>query len=293
MITIIPLIVIITSMGTILIIASRHLAKAAALDVSKIPEERDAVLKSAILENRLLRKVDQLFKFLSAIVSPGHKVAQSLFVKGLGSIRKLERTYRFQGGLPDSSKKAQTKVRDLIAEAQELSATGKLTQAESKYLSAIKVDPESTDAYQGLGDTYIAMGELGQALETFEYYTRQWPQEARGFASLATTLEVQGKLPEAKDHLLHALSINNEVVEYHINLADVYLRLNDPEKALSSLQKAQGLEPNNPKLLDQLFTVSVLLENKSLSEEVLDKIKKTNPDHGRIAEFEKKVKKLK
>ncbi|MBI1961672.1 MAG: tetratricopeptide repeat protein [Parcubacteria group bacterium] len=293
MLTIIPLVVIIVSVGAILMIASRHLKKAAALDVSQLPEERDAVLKASLLESRLLRKMEGLFKFASAVAAPGRRGAQALFAKGMERIRKLERAYRFQGGLPDSSKKAQTKVKELIAEALELVRAGKFTQAESRYLSAIKVDPESTDAYQGLGDAYLGMGELGQALETFEYYTRQWPQEARGFASLAAVLLAQGKLEGAKDHLLHALSIDNEVVEYHMDLADVYLRLNDPEKALSSLQKVQALAPNNPKVLDQLFTVSVLLGNKPLAEEVLDKIKKTNPDHGRIAEFEKKVKGLK
>lgn len=292
MLTIIPLVVIIASVGTILVIASRHLKKAASLDVSQIPEERDAVLKASLLEHRLLRKVEGLFKFANAAIAPAQKGVATLLAKGLERVRKLERAYRFQGGLPDSSKKAQTKVRELLAEAAELAQAGKFGQAESKYLSAIKVDPESTDSYQGLGVTYLAMGELEQARETFEYYTRQWPQEARGFASLAAVLEAQGKLEEAKDYLLHALSINNEVVEYHMDLADVYLRLNDPEKALSSLQKAQALSPNNPKLLDQLFTVSVLLGNKPLAQEVLDKIKKTNPDHGRIAEFEKKVKKL-
>ncbi|MBI2637210.1 MAG: tetratricopeptide repeat protein [Parcubacteria group bacterium] len=293
MLTIIPLVIVIASMGTILAIASRHLTKAAALDVSQIPEERDAVLKASLLEHRLLRKAEGLFKFLAAAIAPGQRGVRALFSSAMERVRKLERTYRFQGGLPDSSKKAQTKVRELVAEAEELARAGKFANAEAKYLSAIKVDPESTDAYQGLGDTYLAMGEFEQALETFEYYTRQWPQEARGFASLAAVLEAHGKLPEAKDHLLHALSIDNEVVRYHMDLAEVYLRLNDPEKALSSLQKAQALEPNNPKLLDRLFTVSVLLRNKPLAQEVLEKIKKTNPDHGRIAEFEKKVKKLK
>ena len=80
---------------------------------------------------------------------------------------------------------------------------------------------------------------------------------------------------------------------HHLGLADLYVSLSEKEKALSSLQKAQALEPNNPKILDQLFLVSVLLKNRELAEEAFNKIKKINPDHGRLGEFEKKLKALK
>ena len=99
-------------------------------------------------------------------------------------------------------------------------------------------------------------------------------------------------MAKAKNLYLHALSINNQVLEYHLNLSEVYQSLGDNEKSLSSLQKAQALEPNNPKVLDQLLQVSILVGNKSLAQEVLDKIKKVNPDHGKLGELEEKVKAL-
>ncbi len=139
----------------------------------------------------------------------------------------------------------------------------------------------------------MEMKEWDQARETFEYMIKHWPQEDAGFALMALVEVEKGNLEEAKDQFLHALSINNEVVDYHMGLSDLYLRLNDSEKALSSLQKAQALEPNNPRILDQLFSVSIILKNKNLAEEVLIKIKKSNPDHGKLKEFEKKVKALK
>ncbi|MBU2576059.1 tetratricopeptide repeat protein [Patescibacteria group bacterium] len=293
MLSIVPLIIIILSLGTILIIASRHIKKATALDVSDIPEEREAILKKSILENRLLNKVDQIFRLLNNFIKPAQKIASGWLGKGLGGIKNLEKKYRFSGGLPDSSKKSESKAKDLLKEAQDDLQSGSLSRAESKYLSAIKVNPDFMDAYIGLGNTYIKMEEWDQARETFEHVTKTWPQDDKGFACLAELEGRKGNLGEAKDYLLHALSINNEIVDYHIDLAEVYLNLSDNEKALSSLQIAQGLEPNNPKILDQLFLVSVLLSNKHLAEEVLMKIKKQNSDHGRLQEFEKKVKALK
>ena len=293
MATIIPLIIIILCLGIILIIASRHFKKASALDISEIPEEREAVLKKSILENRLLIKVDKIFRLLNEIIKPGQKIASSLLGKGVGRIRNLEKKYRFTGALPDSSKKSQHKVKELLEEADEALQSKSFSRAEARYLSAIKLNPDSTDAYVGLGNTYMKMDEIDQARETFEHITKTWPQNDKGFARLAELEESKGNLDEAKDLLLHALSINNEIVDYHIDLSEVYTRLHDNEKALSSLQKAQNLEPNNPKVLDKLFLVSVLLAKRELAEEVLIKIKKVNPEHGRIDEFEKKVKKLK
>ncbi|PIQ78101.1 MAG: hypothetical protein COV79_05595 [Parcubacteria group bacterium CG11_big_fil_rev_8_21_14_0_20_41_14] len=291
--TIIPLIIIILCLGAILFIASRHFKKAASLDLSQIPEERQAVLKKSILENRLLGKVDALFKLLNRALQPAQKISYSLFGKGLERVKNLEKKYRFTGGLPDSNKKARTKFKELVNEGAKLLESAQLRQAESKFLSAIKINPEDAEAYLGLGSVYLKMEEYDQSAETFEHVIKNWPQEDKAFAKLAELEQSKGNWDVAKDNLLHALSINNEIVEYHMDLADVYLRLQDNEKATSSLQKAQNLEPNNPKILDQLFLVSVLLSNKPLAEEVLMKIQKQNPDHGRLKEFEKKVKQMK
>jgi tetratricopeptide (TPR) repeat protein len=270
----------------------KHANKAAALNVSELPEEREAVLKSSILENQLLRKLDTTVKIVSNVLSPLQKFLNSIFGKGIERIRKIERSYRFQTGLPDSSKKSQIKTKELLSEAEVTFEKGNLGKAESQYLTAIKIDPETADAYKGLGNVYIKMKEWNQARETFDHITKNWPQDDEAFASLATIEEEVGNMEAAKDHFLHALSINNEIASYHVGLSDLYLRLSDKEKALSSLQKAQALEPNNPKILDQLFNVSILVGNSQMAQEVLEKIKKVNPDHGKLGELEKKVKSL-
>ncbi len=293
MLTIIPLILIVIGIGTLLVLVARHASQVAALDVSEMPEERDAILKSTILENRLLRKTDTIVKGVNHMVGPIQKALRSWYGSSMKRVRSLERSYRFQSGLPDSSKKADIKVRDKLTEAQEAVVENKLSLAESCYLNVIKMDPQSFDAYMGLGMVYEKMEEWDQARETYGYITKHWPQSDQGFAQLAFVEEQTGNLEDAKDHFLHALSINNKVALHHFGLAELYMRLNEKEKALSSLQKAQALEPNNPKVLDQLFVVSVVLKNVELAEEALTKIKKVNPDHGNLSDFEKKLKELK
>ena len=294
MLTIIPLIIIILSLGIILIVVARHLPQAAVLDVGSLPEEREARLKSSILETRLLRKANNFWKKVNIVFVPLARFFGAWYKIGLKQIRVLERTYRFHTAspLPDTSQKSELKLQELLDKARAAFEAGKLTEAEGDYLEALKLNAGVLAAYDGLGKIYVKRQEWDQARETFEYVTKNWPQHDQAFALLALVEEIAGNLAKAKNLYLHALSINNQVLEYHLNLSEVYQSLGDNEKSLSSLQKAQALEPNNPKVLDQLLQVSILVGNKSLAQEALDKIKKVNPDHGKLGELEEKVKAL-
>lgn len=294
MLTIIPLIIIILSLGVILIVAARHLPQAANLEVGSLPEEREARLKSSILETRLLRKTNDLWKKVNIVFVPFSRFSANWYKTGLKQIRALERTYRFHTAspLPDTSQKSELKLQELLDRSRAAFEAGNLTDAEGDYLEALKHNAGVLEAYDGLGKIYVKRQEWEQARETFEYITKNWPGHDQAFALLALTEEVTGNLEKAKNLYLHALSINNQVLEYHLNLAEVYQSLGDNEKSLSSLQKAQALEPNNPKILDQLLQISILVGNKSLAQEVLDKIKKINPEHGKLGELEEKVKGL-
>lgn len=294
MLTIIPLIIIILALGAILIIAVRHLPQAAALEVGSLPEEREARLKSSILETRLLRKTNDFWKKVSIVFVPFSRFFASWYKTGLKQIRVLERTYRLHAAspLPDTNQKSELKLQELLDRSRAAFEAGQLADAEADYLEALKLNAGVFEAYDGLGKIYVKRQEWDQARETFEYITKNWPQHDQAFALLALVEEVAGNLEKAKNLYLHALSINNKVLEYHLNLAEVYQSLGDNEKSLSSLQKAQAMEPNNPKVLDQLLQVSILVGNKSLAGEVLNKIKKVNPDHGKLGELEEKVKGL-
>lgn len=294
MFTIIPLIIIIISLGVILVIAARHMPNVVNLEVNEIPEEREARLKSAILEQRLFRKIYNIFNKINFLALPIFGFFNKIYQKGYTRLKILERFYKFHSAspLPDSAEKNDLRIQELSEKAGQALLDGDFKSAEANYLSLIKINPHQPEGFEGLGRTYLKMGEWEQAEETFTHVTKHWPERDFGFAALAQTAEDKGDWEEAKDLYLHALSINNQPVDYHFNLARVYKELKDNDKAMSSLQKAQTLEPNNPRVLDQLLEVSIILKNKTLAQEVLEKIETVNPDHGKLDELEKKVKGL-
>lgn len=291
MITIIPLAVIIIGLGVILIIASRHYKQALTLDVADLPEEKEARLKSSLLEQRVFRKFYGAGQILSRIFSPLAKAAGSFYRRLQNRLKALERFYRFHSSspLPDSNGKTEVKLNELKDCALAALESGDWRKAEQSFLAILKINPNEPEAYEGLGKTYLKMESWDEAAETFSYVNKQWPERDLAYASLGAIAAQSGKWEQAKDHYLHALSINNEVVDYHSRLAEIYLELDEKEKALSSLQKAQALEPNNPRLLDQLLQVCIIVKNKDLAQEVLQKIKTANPDHGKLGDLEKKV----
>jgi len=294
MLLIAPLVIAIIALAAIIIIAARHIPKVASLETSELPEAREAQLKSTILEARLMRKFDSFFSLFRRALGPLQRHFGQWYDSGVKRLKKLERAYRLQGTtLPDSTKKSEARVDELFEKASDMFSQNKLSDAEASYLTVLKIDPSRADAYEGLGRVYLAREEWDAARETFEYIAKQWPQHDVAFAALGDIAQKSGTMEEAKDYYLHALSINNEVVDYHLHLVDAYLGLNDKEKALSSLQKAQNLEPNNPKILDRILHVSILLGNKELAQEAFDKIERVNPDNGKLDEYKKRIKELK
>lgn len=294
MLTIIPLAIIIISLGVILIIASRHYRQALTLDVADLQEEKEARLKSSLLEQRLLRKFYGLTQILGRILTPFYKAAESYYKKIQNRLKILERFYRFHSSspLPDSNGKTDLRAQELKDKAQAALSGGDFKGAEENFLSILKINPSEPEAYEGLGKAYLGMEAWDEAEETFSYAIKQWPERDFSYAGLGSIAAARSKWDEAKDHYLHALSINNEVVDYHLRLAEIYLELDEKEKALSSLQKAQALEPNNPRILDRLLQVCIIVRNKDLAQEVLEKIRLVNPDHGKLEDLEEKIKSL-
>ncbi|MCX6743398.1 MAG: hypothetical protein NT116_04145 [Candidatus Parcubacteria bacterium] len=59
-----------------------------------------------------------------------------------------------------------------------------------------------------------------------------------------------------------------------------------------NLEKALGLEPNNPKYLDLLITISLIIKYKNLAKQSLERLKEANPDNAKIEEFQAQIKEL-
>jgi tetratricopeptide (TPR) repeat protein len=84
-----------------------------------------------------------------------------------------------------------------VAEARAHFALGNVALAAEGFRRALREDPASVDAMNGLAACYDRMGRFDLARSLYEQALALAPDDARLYANLATSLDLQGRLAEA------------------------------------------------------------------------------------------------
>jgi TolA-binding protein len=118
-----------------------------------------------------------------------------------------------QTGLPDSGDMSGfgTKTEDLIGEAQQ----------------------------------YYAGGDYSRALETIERHLQNHKNDSGAYYFAAKICREMGKLEEARNYLLTALSYNPDNAEAHLELGKLYSNAGFSEKAVEQFREAARLAPDH------------------------------------------------
>jgi hypothetical protein len=58
------------------------------------------------------------------------------------------------------------------------------------------------------------------------------------------------------------------------------------------MKKALKIEPNNPRYLDTMFRISIIIKDKVLAFEAYDRLSKVNPENQKLAEFKAQLAEL-
>jgi tetratricopeptide (TPR) repeat protein len=263
MYNIIPLIIILLCLAGILAIVLKKLPLLAVFDVESIPEEKEAETKKKIMEDRMERKLkvwyNKIKPFLELIANFFQRKIKSSQV----SIAKLEEKYKSKTKkealvTKQEFQTLEKKIEANLNEANDLAKTENFEAAEKKYIEILSLDAKNIAAYRGLGDLYIAQKQYQEAIATFE----------------------------------HILKLNKADSQAYFELAEVLARFEDYDSALNNISKALEIEPVNPKYLDLLLTISIIIKNKEMAKEALERLKGVNPDNAKIPELEAKIREI-
>jgi len=154
----------------------------------------------------------------------------------------------------------------------------------------LKIDPHNQEVYKILADVYTEQKEYEEAKETLEYLLKlTHNNKAAVFSSLANLAKERGNLKEAEEEYLKSISLSADNYLYFISLAEVYLELEEYKYALETAQRALILANNNPKILDFLINVSIIIQDKELAVKYLDRLKEVNIDNKKIGYFNEKL----
>jgi len=290
MYNIIPIILILISLTVIVAVIGRKFPALANLDVENIPAEKEAKFKERIISNRLKRNYLKVKNRVVKILGPAAKVADSFFKFIYKKLIELKDNYKREEIIAGMD--VAFRVRELFEEAEAFEKKGELGEAEKSYIDIIGLDNTNITAFKALGKIYFAKKELEEAKQTFEYILKLKGDDDEVYNELGHIAEERGDLDEAKVDYEKAIDLNSQRSSVFLDLALVSRAANNMEEAVENMKKALRIEPNNPRYLDTMLQMSIMVKDRVLALDAYERLKETNPENQKLEEFKAKIDEL-
>ena len=124
-----------------------------------------------------------------------------------------------------------------------LEKTGRIQEAISHYEQALRIKPDSAEAYNGLGHVLAGAGKIQEAIGDYEHALRLAPDYAEAHNNLGIMLKNQGRVPEAIAHYEQALRIKPDLAEVHYNLGVALEQAGMGPEAIGQYEQALRINP--------------------------------------------------
>ncbi|NUM25048.1 MAG: hypothetical protein HUU49_00295 [Candidatus Buchananbacteria bacterium] len=267
---IIPAIIIVVSLGAIIFMVFKKLPDLAMIDVETIAQEKETRVRNRIMAERLVRSSLNLKKNVGVLLKPvGEKVKEGS-AKMYQKILELEKK-TVSSKQPLKKIDLHQETQDKLAEASRLLKEGELEKAEEIGIEAIELDNQNLEAYELLVEIYIKSREYKKARETAKYLLKLFNQQKAAD---------EGSL------------LRRRLANCYGDLGYVYELEHRYSYALTNYQKAVELEPNNPRFLDLLMKISIILKNKKLALEVFSSLEQADPENAKLPEIKEEINNL-
>ncbi len=276
---IIPAIVIVIALLAVIVVFARHMRQAAALDLESLPAEQEAAMKAALLERRLKRKMAETKNRVTPLFRRVGQGVAGVFNRMYQRVAQLEQRYRRkpQFMTPAQQQEVKQKIKTLMDNANSSIETGDFIEAEKQYIEALSWDPKNPHTYLALAQMYIAKKEFGQAKETFQFFFKLMKAQKAG---------------EEQISLFAAPMSADDLQQAHFDYGVALQVTGDLLPAKQELVLALKLDENNPRFLDKLVELSILLKDAGLARQTLKTLKSVNPDNQKLSVFEEQIKAL-
>lgn len=269
-----------------------HLAN---VNANNLPEVRAQRQKKMILQNRLQRFSNQFLEKFKDWLEPWQDKVNSFFRERYHNLKNLERDLKQRGQEELHTLVSHSQaLEEMLTEARQCVNSEDYSRAEDILIDVLSKDEHNIEAYKLLAEIYRLRKEYEQARETLEYLLKlTHDSDPSVYYSLADIAKQRGNLKQAAEDYLKSISLSEDNYLYFLSLAEVYIELDSPEKALAAGQRALILAPNNPKILDFLINLCIIIQDKALAGQYLAKLREVNPENNKLLDFSEKIDALK
>ncbi len=260
----------IISLSGIIFLLVRHWTDVLILNVETIKKPSAEIRKEQILEERIKRIWGDRFRALRRLQKKAWlllKPRLKIFWERMLEVqRRAEEQVRLRLAMRHVGRKLGQKeilrqegLSSLLEDGYKELEAKNLSSAEGKFIDVIRQDPRSPSAYKGLAEVYLAKKAWSEAQETLEFLAKLTPADTSVYLLLIRIAEEQG----------------------------------EQKRLLEYLAKIIELDPNNPRYLDLLIERAIMLGNRRLARQGLDRLRRVNPENKKIGEFEGRIASLK
>jgi len=294
------LVVIVGSLGVIVFIVTRKFRQTANLDLNNLPEEKIYQKKREIINKRIQKSSNLVKDNVMRGLSPIGKVWGKVQLRFRIYVGQMERLLHHEQALKTKTEKKKVisteeqeqKFAQIIQDAEQQLKLSSHDQAEDLFIAAIKISPKSAVAYRGLGDTYLAKNSLEEARQTYIFLLQLEPDDDSVMVKLAEVAESQGDLEEAINYYQQAVLVNDSFSTRFYRLAELLVKVDQPEVAREAVLQAVELEPQNPKYLDLLIEIAIICGDKPLALKAYNDLRLVNPENQKLGSLKDRVYRL-
>jgi Flp pilus assembly protein TadD len=174
-------------------------------------------------------------------------------------------------------KQAVSKASGLVDEADKLADDKKYAEAIETYKIAIRLDPNYSPAFGGLGDAYLNSGNSQQAEVAYKEQVRLAPNDAEAQYDLGYFFNAMGRHGEAFSPLVKATSLDPAFSEAFYGIGYAYSRGTEFEKSIGFYRSAIKNKPDYGDAYYGLGEAYARLGKADLANEQLKKLNTLDP----------------
>lgn len=293
---IVPFLLIILSLAGIVVVLVRRFPQLTLLDVDTIPEVRADKKKAEFLKKRVEVKGQEAQKKRREQWKPvldQLTTMQSAFRRYVGNLeRRLAHKRMNRVETAEQKGQKREELRSIVHDAELARHAEDFEAAEKKCIAAIRIDPKNPEPYRSLAEVYMAQGQTSEAKETLLFLHQMEPNDDMVLVRLAELSEQENNLQAAIEYYQQAVLLNDHLPQRFAKLAQLLQQLEQYPTALEAIRQAVDIEPQNPKFLDMMVEISIMVGDKALSEKAFQDLRMVNPENQKLSALKERIQKM-